>query len=751
MAIKSAARRKRRESSPPTGIGPDGTTLVEALRRNRRLIEETGHYHGIEDLRLRAENYLHYESLHARLRSAVVNARETSKKISASPGVREVGESVVALYTPEGDSVVLSTGIMVHVHTLSRFIQWMIERDYETDPGIAHGDVFANNDPFVSDVHPPDLMNVTPIFVEGELIGWVGAVAHELEIGGVCGGANQSTTAERFGQGMIVSAEKVAVKDTIRRDFFIRAEMNLRTPVYFVLDEKAMVSACLDVREKVLEVVEQYGLAYYKRAIREIIEEGRRAHLQRMKLMTVPGRYRSIANAGHLFEGKVGSSALSRNCIVNIPLEMTIDREGFLTIDYEGANRKMWNPYNCPPAAMDGGFFVTLTQFIDFDGKVNDGCWFATKMLCPPGSWCNPGDDMTATSSAWGSLMPGFGSLQRMISRSFFARGFREEVFLGQTNTPIIEGGGLNQYGQRFGGQNLECSAEGSGARGIMDGIDCGYVGWNPESDMGNVEIWEMILPILYLGRRIWTDSPGAGKYRAGATYSSLLMIHKTPMYNLVSTIHSDKVFDNQGMCGGYPGPTAKFEYVSRNTDVLDRIAKRLPLPHVEGDPRQPEISTKVAGDYEVVDGVFLERPLKSGDLFQFFYNTGGGYGDPIERDPAAVRQDLDRGIQSIEVAASVYRVVASLDPKTRRHVVDEAATDASRARCREERGARAVPVKQWMAEERERLKRSDLRREVKEMYNDVLGFSEKWGREFREFWDLPADFTFDVREEGGR
>ncbi len=741
MATKTTAE------APPErrGIGPDGLTLVTALARNRELLDETGHYHGISDLRLKAENYLHYESLHARLRSAVVNARETSKKISASPGVREVGESVVALYTPEGDSVVLSTGIMVHVHTLSRFIQWMIERDYESDPGIAHGDVFANNDPFVSDVHPPDLMNVMPIFHGKELIGWVGAVAHELEIGGVFGGANQTTTAERFGQGMIVSAEKVAVNDKIRRDFFVRAEMNLRTPVYFVLDEKAMVSACLDVREKVLEVVEQYGLDYYKRAIREIIEEGRRAHLQRMKMLTVPGRYRSAAHAGHLFEGKAGASPLSRNCIVHIPLEMTIDRQGFMTIDYEGAGRKMWNPYNCPPAAMDGGFFVTLTQFIDFDGKVNDGCWFATRMICPPGSWCNPGDDMTATSSAWGSLMPGFGSLQRMISRSFLARGFREEVFLGQVNTPIIEGGGINQYGLRFGGQNLECSAEGSGARGIMDGIDCGYVGWNPESDMGNVEIWEMTLPILYLGRRIWRDSPGAGKYRAGATYSSLLMIHKTPLYNVVSTIHSDKVFDNQGMCGGYPGPTAKFEYVSRNNDLRERIARKEPLPHVEGDPRRPDMSTRVRGEFKIVDGVFLEQPLRSGDLFQFFYNTGGGYGDPIERDPEAVRRDLDNGIQSIEIAANVYRVAARFDAETKRHVVDAEATRKSRTECHEERGRRAVPVKQWMAKERERLLRQKLGREVKEMYNDVFGFSERWGREYREFWKLPGDFVFDV------
>ncbi len=743
--MKAAANRVAKISAGRRKIGPGGLSLLEALKRNRELFEKTGHYHGINKLRFKAENYLRYESLHARLRSAVVNAREMSKKISASPGVREVGESVVALYTPEGDSIALSTGIMVHVHTLSRFIQWMIEHDYETDPGIAPGDAFANNDPFISDVHPPDLMNVAPIFHEGELIAWVGTVAHELEIGGVTGGANQSTTAERYGQGLTVSAEKVAVNDVIRRDFLVRAEMNLRTPIYYILDEKAMIAACIEVREKVLEIVNEHGIGYFKQAVRDIIEEGRRAHLERMRLLTVPGRYRSAAFCGHVFEGKVGTSGLSSNCIVHIPLDMTIDRDALMTIDYEGAGPKMWNPYNCPPSAMDGGFFVTLTQFVDFDGKVNDGCWYATKMILPPGSWANPMDNAVSTSSAWGSLMPGFGSLQRMISRSFYARGFREEVFVGQVNTPIMEGGGINQYGQRFGAQNLECAAEGSGARGIMDGIDCGYVGWNPESDMGNVEVWEMSIPILYLGRRIWRDSPGAGKYRSGATFSSLLLIHKTPLYNLVSTIHSDKLFDNQGMCGGYPGPTARFQYVGRNSNIRELIANKAPLPHVEGDPHSPDMERLVKSEFETVDGVFLDRPLSDGDLFQFFYNTSGGYGDPIERDPEGVRIDLDKGIQSPELVARVYGVVARFDPATKLHTIDAEATREAREQCRRDRAARAMPVKDWIAGQRDRLLRQDLGREVKDMYNDVFGFSERWSREYREFWNLPADFTFKV------
>src|SRR5207245_10844038 len=112
------------------------------------------------------------EMLLTGLRSSVVSARGTSKRISASPGVREVGESVVGLYTPEGDSVVFSFGIMVHVHTMSRFIKWMVRNDYEDDPGIHPGDIFANNDAFIGNVQVPDVMDVVPIYYNGALIAW---------------------------------------------------------------------------------------------------------------------------------------------------------------------------------------------------------------------------------------------------------------------------------------------------------------------------------------------------------------------------------------------------------------------------------------------------------------------------------------------------------------------------------------------------------------------------------------------------
>jgi N-methylhydantoinase B/oxoprolinase/acetone carboxylase alpha subunit len=725
-----------------TGVDTGGMTLKERMQLSDQLFEETGRYHGVTQLETKQQDALGYESFHTRLLSMVISARETSKKISASPGIREVGESVVALYTPEGDSIVLSTGIVIHVHTMSRTLKWMIAHDYEDDPGINPGDIFANNDPFVANVHPPDLMTLIPLHWEGELIGWAGAVCHEIETGGVVGGANMGTTAERFGNGLTITAEKIGRDDTVNKDYWLRAEYNLRTPIYWILDTKSMVSACLEVRERIYELIEEYGIDYYKRATRELIEESRQGHLERMKIMTVPGRYRVPAISCHTLEGKKGASAIAHDVLLNAPIEITIRTDGHLHLSFEGIGPQSWTPFNCALAATDGHLFVSLTQFMDYDGRVNDGAWYAISLNIPSGSWANPDNPLTSIGGIWSVMMPCFGAWMRGMSRAFLARGFKEEIFVGMVTTPIFEGGGVNQYGMRSGVQNLECASEGSGARGIMDGIDNSYVGWNPESDMGNVEIWEQFLPILYLGRRIVRDHVGWGKYRSGTTMSSIYYMHNTPMWLVMSTIHSDLVFDNAGMCGGYPAPTAKYTYTMTGSDLLERAQKQLPLPHVEGDAQNPDIQRLLGGVFDVEKG-FYHRPLKTGDVWQFFYNTSGGYGDPLERDPERVRADLDNEIQSIEAARRLNKVAARFDEDTDTHAVDLEETEKlRRAEC-EDRLARAVPVRDWIATQRARIEQKDLSPLVLRMLADSFQMSEAWRAEYIEFWGLPNDFSF--------
>src|SRR5947208_11766965 len=248
------------------------TPYRDRLLESERLMRETGCYDGIAELTLRKQDPLKFETLHTNLRATCVSAREMARRISASPGVREVGEMVVAIYTPEGDAVALSNGIMVHVHTMSRFIKWMIRENYEINPGIREGDIFANNDAFIGTVQVPDVMDVVPIFYGSELVGWAGAVCHELESGGITPGGDVCLAQERFTEGLFVCAEKIGENDEIRRDYLISVERNLRSPIYWILDEKAKVSACLEVRENVLEPVEEVGVDYFKRATKEYVE-----------------------------------------------------------------------------------------------------------------------------------------------------------------------------------------------------------------------------------------------------------------------------------------------------------------------------------------------------------------------------------------------------------------------------------------------------------------------------------------------
>src|SRR5262245_26524946 len=120
------------------------------LAESERLFEETGAYSGLAgELELKDADPIGYEKLFSRIRGGLVSARETAMNISASPIVKELGELCFALYTPEGDSIALSTGIIVHVHTMSDALKFMVRNGWEDNPGIRPGDIFANNDPVI--------------------------------------------------------------------------------------------------------------------------------------------------------------------------------------------------------------------------------------------------------------------------------------------------------------------------------------------------------------------------------------------------------------------------------------------------------------------------------------------------------------------------------------------------------------------------------------------------------------------------
>ena len=200
-------------------IGPDGRTLMQCLNDCKRLFEETGHYYGVEKLILFEEDPLKYEKFHLRLVHATLAAREVEKYITASPLLREASEAACAVYTPEGDSLAFSPGLLIHVHTMSRIIKWMIEHDYENEVGINEGDGFFCNDPQITGVHGVDQYDIAPIFFEGKLVGWAGAMSHVVDSGGSEPAGQGPGMVTRFHEGVVTPPLKVVENDKIRRDW----------------------------------------------------------------------------------------------------------------------------------------------------------------------------------------------------------------------------------------------------------------------------------------------------------------------------------------------------------------------------------------------------------------------------------------------------------------------------------------------------------------------------------------------------
>ncbi|MEW6440586.1 MAG: hydantoinase B/oxoprolinase family protein [bacterium] len=711
--------------------------LKERLLARERNFAEKGSY--ADGFACKEADPIRYEIFHSRLLSSLVSARETAKRISASPMVREIGELCFTLYTPEGDSIVLSTGIMVHVHTMSRCIKWMILNDYEEKVGFDEGDYFSNNDSFIGGVHVPDIMTITPIRYAGELVGWAGGVTHVLEVGAVDAAGMGPSQTTRFHEGISLCCLKVAEQDRLRYDYEQMVLRNTRSPNYWLMDERARIAGCRIIRDSVKEILDRFGADYYRSATRELIEESRLGLKKKVRSVLFPGTYRGVAFYDVLLRGKPVPENASRDSLLHMPLEMRVTAGGDLSLSFDGASPWGQHNHNCSPAAMDGGMFVALTQFLAYDGKVNDGAWMACRLHLPKGSLFNPDSIFAATGAAWTTLLPAFGTFLRLLSRSFYAKGYREEILAGCANTNGQGGTGTDQYGNTFGTGNAELVCCGSGARGLMDGLDTAYALWNPESDMGDAEIWELILPVLHLGRKPTPDSGGFGKFRGGNGFSTVWLIHNTRDIQIITFANVTRVFDQSGIMGGYPS-MCNYNYLARETNVKELIEGRKPLPHEEGDPGCPDMERLVkAGRFEVKEGAVFASRASAYDLFQHFYLAGGGYGDPIERDPALVLQDLENGMTTPRAAQDVYGV--SIRPGSTE--ADPAGTAEKRRCVRQTRKERGVPAREYWRQQREKILRGELHPAVREMYRESFSLSADFAREFKEFWQLAADFSF--------
>lgn len=743
----------RVEMGLPDLLG-NGKTLKEHRDEILGRTKNTGFYDGLEKLAFKEADPITYEKLFSRIRGGLVHARETAKKIAASPIVEQEGELCFTLYNAAGDCILTSTGIIIHVGTMGAAIKYMIENAWELNPGINPGDMFTNNDCSIGNVHPCDICTIVPIFWEGKLIGWVGGVTHVIDLGAMTPGSMSSGQVSRFGDGLQVTCRKTGVNDTPLRDWLHESQRNVRTTKYWILDERTRIAGCHMIRTLVEEVVAAEGIENYTKFAHEVIEEGRRGLQLRLKAMTVPGVYRRVSFVDVPYDHadmSLASEFGNINTIMHAPCEMTIRSDATWKLNFEGASRWGWHSYNANQVAFTSGIWVMLTQTLVPTARINDGAYYATEFKIPKGTWMNPDDRRVAHANAWHFLVSAWSGIWRGMSQSYFARGYLEEVNAGNANAcNWLQGGGINQEGQIHAVNSFETAACGTGACAIKDGLNHNAAVWNPEGDMGDIEIWEMAEPLLYMGRNVKTNSGGYGKYRGGCGFETLRMVWKAQDWTMFFS-GNGYMNSDWGLMGGYPSATG-YRFEAHKTDLEARIRDGLSLPlGADRNPENTQYERHVSATAEIKrdkQATTTEAIFENHDLYLNYLRGGPGFGDPLDRDCASVENDLNNNFVLPEFAEKVYGVVLSQD-KDRAWKVNLVKTATRRKEIRKERIAKAVPTREWMREERARILTKSASVQVRHMFATSFDLSAKFKNEFKAFWNLPADWELPESELG--
>lgn len=731
------------------GISVDGKTLKEQRAEVLNKTKETGYYNGIKELELKNAEPIRFEKIFSRLRAGVVNARETSKKIAASPIVEQEGELCFSLYNAVGDALLTSTGIIIHVGTMGAAIKYMIENGWEQNPKINDGDIFTNNDVLLGNVHPCDIHTIVPIFWDEKLIGWVGGVTHVIDTGAVGPGSMTVGPVQRFGDGIQMTCRKTGANDESFKDWLHESQRNVRTTRFWLLDERTRIAGCHMIRELVLELIKEEGIKKYLQFAFEVIEDGRRGLQNRLKAMTIPGKYKQVAFVDVPYRhDDVNVPPFAKvDTIMHGPSEINIRADGSWKLDFEGASRWGWHSYNAQPVSFTSGIWVMMTQTLIPTERINDGAFYATQFKLPKGSWMNPDDRRTAHSYSWHFLVSTWSGLWRGLSRAYFGRGYLEEVNAGNANTSNwLQGGGFNQFNEIHAVNSFESAAEGTGASAVKDGIGNAAAIWNPEGDMGDMEIWELAEPLLYLGRNVKPNTGGLGKYRGGNGYETLRMVWGAKDWTMFF-MGNGYISSCWGLMGGYPA-AAGYRFEAHGTDIKERIEKQEVFPTgADIDPGNPEYEKNLKAKVIKRDqqAITTESIFEDYDLYLNYLRGGPGFGDPLDREYFRIETDLNEGQVIPEYAASVYGVVFNKD-ENNMYSIDAKASDKKREEILQERLAKAVPVKTWMKGEREKILNKDAALQVQAMFASSFNLSKIFLNEFREFWDLPGDW--DIKEE---
>ena len=602
-----------------------------------------------------------FEILSHRLYQITQEIGTTLERVGGTVNTTQMRDYLAGLYQPNGDVLCAGDAMAWHVGCAGVAVRRIIER-FTDEGGIFPGDMFLINDPYLAAIHQPDMYVVSPVHVDDRLIGWSATFVHVADVGAMSPGGNSPGATEICHEGIRIPGIKLLERGKIRRDVFDTITNMTRQPVMVGLDFKCEIAANNVGRARMQELYRHYGVELMEKVTGEMLDHT--ASLLRKRLLEVPdGVWRAQGNI------EAGDK------LWNMQVELTKERD-LLTFDFTGTDKQAPVGINLPYHATVGACFESLLQTLGYDLPKNHGIFRVMEVIAPEGTIVNPTYPAPVSlNTTSGGAVARFLAGSTLIQMIGTSEKWSKEVTAQTLGTRLARHAGVNQTGGYY--VSTLVGLGGIGARSWGDGINTSGIEMGRPSTVHNVEWVEANFPLLYLYRRHLQDGAGAGKFRGGAGEESLIMIHDAPEAKIQIVALGVAGLRNSGfgIYGGHPGAPSILVHVE-DSEVRKQVAEKT----------LPDELNEAGGTHNLLG--YRDLRLSADDLLYLRCANGGGYGDPLEREPESVAQDVVDGLVSREAAESIYGVVFVVE-----NGVDADATRDRRTSLKHERQAALTRV----------------------------------------------------------
>src|SRR3954466_1548265 len=557
-------------------------------------------------------------------------------RMSYSSIIRESEDLGAGIFDVQGRELCESDSTPMHIGSLP----WYIRGFMHTLSGeVDDGDVIVHNHPYLGASHTPDIAVAVPIFHEGEHLGFAAVTAHVLDVGGSFPGINADAF-DVYAESKLYNGLRWYRRGELNEDLDRMIFDNVRTETMNRGDMNAMLAACQLGKERFLRLVERYGAEVVMSAAYDWMDYSEK--MLRQEIAKIPdGEY--VAPTGWLDDD-------ARNRGVRLRVETAVRVEGDeITIDLTGSNAEVPTGYNVPyeGSLLVSAYYAVRTILLDeatFPEHVpqNDGVFRPVKVIAPKGTIFNPNFPRACFSR--------FCQTQRVVDNVNLALADALPDKVTGGNSAGIHFCAYAGFDATIGEYWLylevnEGSYGGRCGKDAMDSVD------NLMANTRNnpIEELDMRFPMRCDQYELRPEPAAPGKWRGGV---GIIRRNRFVVDGTYSCEGDRQTDPPRGVFGGWDGLVASCR---KNPDT----------------GREELLPAKVTG-----------YPFAPGEFIEFREPNAAGYGDPLERDPDAVREDVLDDFTTIELARDAYGVVFA-DERTLE--IDEAATESLRAELRKD------------------------------------------------------------------